>query len=68
MSNVILVEEKFTLFHQYLRHCLKSVIIVVSVRGATLRGKSHIFNMVSARVCLFGHVIHAGSADHLKNK
>ena len=36
MSNVILVDEKFILFHQYLRYSPKSVTIVFSISGANL--------------------------------
>ena len=36
LSNVILVDEKFTSFHQYLRYCHKSGTIVFSIPGAML--------------------------------
>ena len=36
MSNVILVDEKFTLFHQYLRYWHKGGTIVFSILGAIL--------------------------------
>ncbi len=35
-SNVILVDEKFTSFHQYMKYCHKSVTIVLSIPGAVL--------------------------------
>ena len=34
LSNVILVDEKLSSFHQYLRYCHKSVTFVFSIPGA----------------------------------
>ena len=46
LANVILVDDKFTSLHQYLRYCHKSVTIVFA-------------SMVSARLCLFEYAIYS---------
>ena len=58
LSNVILVDEKFSSFHQYLKYCHESVIIMFRIPGAILLAYFHIASMFSAGDCLFEHPIY----------
>ena len=58
LSNVILVDEKLTSFHQYLRCGHKSVTIVLSIPGAI---QFHIASLDSARLS-FEHAIYSEKA------
>ncbi len=64
VSNVIMVDEKFTSFHQYLRCRHKSVTIVFSIPGAAVWVWSHIASLVSARLRLFEHAIYSWDGLH----
>ena len=52
LSNVILVDQTFPLFHQYLRYSHKWSTVVFSIPGAILWVQSYIASMVPARDCL----------------
>ncbi len=58
LSNVILADEKSTLFHQYLRYNHKCGTIVFSIPSAII-SLSHIASLVSAKVCSFEYVTYS---------
>ena len=65
LSNVTVVNEKFTSFQQCLRYCHKSGIIVFSIPVAILLAWAPIAGLVFARLCLLVHAIYSWDDLHL---
>ncbi len=59
LSNVIMADEKFLSFHQYLRYNHKYGTIAFSTPSAIIWAYSHIASIVSGRFSLFEHVIYS---------
>ena len=63
-SKVILVEVKFTSFHQYLRYCNKCETIAIGVTRATILVKSHFSSTIFHLIGSFEYVIHSWDGLH----
>ena len=58
LSNVILVDEKMILFHQYLRYCHICGSIVFSMASAIMLAQSHFASTIFDTIGLFEYVIY----------
>ena len=74
LSNVILMDENFTSFHQCLRYCHKCGIFVIWIPGTILEPNLTFLEWFLPEIAYLSMlfilevVCTAGSAEHLKNK
>ncbi len=61
LSNVIVADDRFTSFHQYLRYSHKGGTIVFGTPSTIIWAYSHIARMVSASFSLFEQAVQSTS-------